>query len=827
MLNEGTHLDSFATSILGEIVQKGPQQIIYKVGIDSRTIERNIDGFAFIAIKGVHKNAHKFLSQVYRQGVRIFVVSEKIDFSKYPEATIIKVADGLEALQKFAAFHRKQFDIPVMAITGSNGKTIVKEWAYQLFYSDTHVLRSPNSYNSQVGVPLSVLLLNPSNEMGIFEAGISKVGEMQKLEKIIQPSIGIFTNIGPAHQENFSSTREKIDQKLALFANCKTLIYCKDQKDIAAAISDKIDPSITKSWSLNGPADLTIQILNQGKNDSTLRGTYCGVEREINLPFSHPAFIENACHLWLLMLVLNKSDDVITGRMQALSTIPMRLEQLEGIHGCVVINDVYNSDLNALGIGLDHLKSQSKNQKFTAIVSDIIGSGQHDKVLYQSIAKMVSDKGIDRFIGIGPKLMAHKNLFTDLNFQFFDSTKTFIDAFPTLAFDHENILVKGAREFRFEKIVDLLQEQTHETVLEIDLNRMADNLNFVRSKLNAQTKTMVMVKAFAYGSGSYDVARFLEYNGVDYLAVAYADEGISLRADGIKIPILVLNPELSSYGSMIRHNLEPQVYNFRTLEKFTEALQESDLAKTPFPIHIKINSGMNRLGFDLEEMDALANALSANELVQVVSAFTHLAGSDENEMDVFTKEQADQFLHATEILKDQLNSPFLRHILNSNGILRHPEYQLDMVRLGIALYGISTNKETQTNLQPVSSLKTSISQIRTVKSGDSIGYSPKSTEAKDLRIAILPIGYADGLPRLLGNRKGSVWINGKRCDFVGNMCMDMCMVDVSNVVCIEGDQAEIFGEQISIYEIAEWLQTIPYEVLTNISQRVKRVSIHS
>lgn len=495
-----------------------------------------------------------------------------------------------------------------------------------------------------------------------------------------------------------------------------------------------------------------------------------------------------------------------------------------GINGCVLISDVTHSDLNTLDIALDSLKMQRKNNRFTAILSDIIGAEDHPENQYETLANLIKAKGVDRFIGIGPELSNNQKNFEGIDAEFYPSTEAFIHSFSVMDFIHENILLRGAREFSFEQITGLLQNMTHETVLEIDLAKVLGNYNYIKSKLKPETKMMVMVKALAYGSGSYEVGQFLEYHGVEYLSVAYADEGVTLREDGIKTPILVLNPEISAYPRMIKYQLEPQIYNFKTLQYFTEALQKNNTSDVPYPIHIKLNTGMNRLGFEPSEMEELGKSLSENPHIKVDSVFSHLSGSDEPSMDDHTDMQFQKFVTSAEALGNQLSYPFMRHLLNSSGVLRHADYQLDMVRVGIALYGFSSDPESQQKLQPVSRLKTRISQIRKVEQGEQVGYSPKSKLQSTRTIAVLSIGYADGYPRLLGNGLGRVYINGKYAHTVGNICMDMCMVDVTDIDCAEGDTAEVFGDHVEIYELAEKLKTIPYEVLTNISQRVKRIS---
>ena len=823
MLRGGYEIEDFKNIVGGTFLQKANQPRIKHIVTDSRKFEFR-EGSVFFALSGSRRDGHSYLQEMHGKGVRIFVISTELGIPVLKNATIIAVENSVKALQQFAAHHRSLFHIPVVGITGSNGKTIVKEWIYQLLYTDYHVIRSPKSYNSQIGVPLSVLLIDESHDLAVFEAGISRKGEMEKLEKIIKPTIGIFTNIGPAHQENFENFDEKIDEKLKLFTDCKTLIYCRDHENIHQRIQSKLSRPSLLTWSQNHDADLKIQNVSISGKKTRIIARYKNNERVIEIPFNSPTSVENACHLWLLLLHLNIADEKISQHFTTLTPVAMRLEQLNGINGCVLINDVYNSDINSLTIALDYLKYLSKNKKYTAIVSDILQSGEEEEKLYSRVASLLKSRGITRFIGIGKQLKSHAHLFSDLNATFYGSTGAFLQNASKRDFAKENILLKGSRAFEFEHIADFLQEKSHETVLEIDLTKMVENLNFIRTRLRSETKIMAMVKAFAYGAGSYDVAQILEYNRVDYLAVAYADEGISLREDGITLPIMVLNPELSSYDAMIRYHLEPQLFSFRTLEYFTEALQTSTEARR-YPVHIKINTGMNRLGFDLADLTKLAQRLLEIDVLEVKSVFSHLAGSDDPKFEAFTEKQIADFTKAADILSSKLPNHFMRHLLNSSGILRYPEAQMDMVRLGLALYGITTTIDFQGKLKPVSTLRTVISQIREVAAGEGVGYTPKMPLTEKTKIAIIPVGYADGLPRLLGNGGGNVLISNTPVPFIGNICMDMSMVNVTGIDCEEGDEVEVFGEHLDIYEMAEHLQTIPYEVLTNISQRVKRVFI--
>ena len=818
MRNLNYSLEDFSGMISGNILQTGADTNIQNILIDSRKIGLR-QGTVFFALKGDVHDGHNYIEALYHAGIKIFVISEELTIQNYSDASFIRVHNSIDALQDLAKEHRKKFKIPVVGITGSNAKTIVKEWIFDALFKEFKVVRSPKSYNSQVGVPLSVLNLSPENNMAIFEAGISKPGEMTILESIISPTIGIFTNIGSPHQENFSSLEQKAREKALLFKHSEKILYCRDHPIVHKVLRDMYPDQKLLCWSKDhANADLLIR-----KQEDGYQAQFGDDNFEINLPDQSWVDVENACHVLLLSLLLNLNIQVIKERISSLKPIAMRLEKLEGINGCTLINDSYNSDINSLSIALDYLLAQTLHQKNTLVLSDILESGKNDHDLYGEVIKILQSKNVDRLLGIGPAISASEIKTEFPNSEFYSSTDDFIRHYKSENFQDENILLKGARIFEFERIAELLQEQSHETVLEVNLDAMTHNLNYIRSLLNPDVKIMAMVKAFAYGSGSYDVARFLEYSGVEYLSVAYTDEGIRLRQEGISLPIMVLNPEISGYPAMIRNNLEPQIYSFRTLKAFNEALLKFEFGEG-YPIHIMVNTGMNRLGFEPDEIDELISYLIEKDHIKTLSVFSHLAGSDEEAFDGYTKCQIELF---DSILKKFIQKDFspMGHILNSNGILRHNKAQYNMVRLGLALYGLTTHPDYQRALQPVSSLKTTISQIRTVKEGQGVGYTPKSTLKRNSQIATIPIGYADGLSRILGNGKGKVMVNGRKVPIVGNVCMDMTMIDVTGIPCSEGDSVEVFGKEQSIYTVAKFLETIPYEVLTNISERVKRVFI--
>ena len=816
-----------ADIINGEILSKDyNDQVITDILIDSRrliTPEKTI----FFALVSKKNDGHKYIDELYNKGIRNFIISDT-EF-KYKNANCIHVENTLEALQKLTAYHRKQFDIPVIGITGSNGKTIVKEWLFQLLSADKKIARSPKSYNSQIGVPLSVWQLKPNCEMGIFEAGISEPDEMGKLQTIINPTIGIFTNIGPAHSENFISTQQKTGEKLKLFTKVNTLIYNSDYPELQEIIirSEILNTINAFTWSKKQEADLMIKLVNKNTgNSTTISGIYNGAEISITIPFTDDASIENAIHCWATMLYLKYENNIIAERMLNLQPIAMRLEMKEGINQCSIINDSYNSDINSLNIAIDFLKQQNQHKKKTIILSDILQSGQDEDELYGEIAVLLKKKGIEKIIGIGNAISRQANKF-EIEKQFFPTTGAFMREYSFASFQNESILLKGARVFEFEQISHALQQKAHETVLEINLNALIHNLNFYRKKLNPETKIMAMVKAFSYGSGSFEIANILQYHRIDYLAVAYADEGVELRKAGIKVPIMVMNPDEQSYDAIIKHNLEPEIYSFRSMDLLREAIKTNIIPENkPIKVHIKLDTGMHRLGFIQEEIDKLIDRLNDIKSIYVQSVFSHLASSEDPADDDFTRQQIEGFKQMAAKIREQSDHYIMMHILNSAGISRFPDAQFDMVRLGISLYGIPSIKSDEFYLENVSTLKSTISQIKKISAGETIGYNRKGKAEKEVIIAIIPVGYADGLNRRLSNGKGKIYINGKAAPVIGNICMDMCMVDISDIDAKEGDDVIIFGKEHPITELSDALETIPYEVLTNISRRVKRVYYH-
>ncbi|MCF8275303.1 MAG: bifunctional UDP-N-acetylmuramoyl-tripeptide:D-alanyl-D-alanine ligase/alanine racemase [Flavobacteriales bacterium] len=797
---------------------------IKELAIDSRKVMLPKQSL-FFAIKGDRHDGHNFIDHLYEQGVRAFVVStDYLASEKLDDAFFIHVENPLAALQTVAAAKRAQYNYPLIGITGSNGKTIVKEWLYQLLDSTYNIIRSPKSYNSQVGVPLSVWRMKSENDLAIIEAGISMPGEMVKLERIIRPTIGIFTNLGQAHDENFSDANQKAREKLDLFQNVETLIYCKDYLIIQEELDHYPFTSSPKlfAWSRRTAADLQIGRIEKRDGQTEIQGIYQHNFIRIRIPFTDEASIENAIHCWAVMLLFGFAAEDIQKRMEQLAPVAMRLELKQGINNCSVINDSYNSDLQSISIALDFLSQQHQHPKRTLVLSDILQTGRPDNELYAEVAQLVREKKVDRLIGIGNHISGQAQLF-DHSSEFFASTDDFLDAYHHDKFYNETILLKGARSFGFEAISRIIQHKTHQTVLEIDLGAMVHNLNLIRSLLKPETKLMAMVKAFGYGSGSFEIANILQFHHVDYLAVAYADEGIELRKAGISLPIMVISPEEQSFDAMIQYGLEPEIFSVRSLQLLENAIKRKGTLESPLKIHVKLNTGMNRLGFSERDINAMVVRIKNNPQLRLASVFSHLAASENQAEDAFSREQIARFEQMSNAILSHFNYPVLRHICNSFGIIRFPEAQYEMVRLGIGLYGVAPESPITGKLRNVSTLRTTISQIHELKTGDTIGYGRTEKVQGEMRSATLPIGYADGLSRKNGNRQGSVLINGHRASIVGNVCMDMCMVDVTGVPCKEGDDVVIFGEDYSIEEFATNSETIAYEVLTNVSARVKRV----
>ncbi|HYX06604.1 MAG TPA: bifunctional UDP-N-acetylmuramoyl-tripeptide:D-alanyl-D-alanine ligase/alanine racemase [Bacteroidales bacterium] len=776
----------------------------------------------FVALRGVRHDGHTYLGELAERGLQNFLVEYVPDSLKERnDLNFIVVPDTFRALQQLATFHRSQFTMPVTGITGSNGKTIVKEWLFQLLNADRSVLRSPRSYNSQIGVPLSVWKLSSAYDLAIFEAGISMPGEMQRLKEIIDPDIGIFTNIGQAHQENFSSPGEKVDEKLKLFADCETIIICSDHLEVLAGIerAGMVSKSRFFTWSTKAESATVYAseiVKKEGKTHFSVK--YNNIKTNVEIPFSDAASFENAMHCFSFLLLIGYSPGEIAVRMKSLVPVAMRLEQKQGINNCTLINDAYNSDIVSLEIALDFLNQQRQHPRKTVILSDIFQSGMSNEQLYKEVATLLEGKKIHRLIGVGKGLSSCFGLFREGSL-FFDDTEDLMRQLGQLQFSNEAILLKGARSFEFERISAQLEKKTHNTVLEINLDSLIHNLNSYRSLLNNGTRVMAMVKAFSYGSGTWEIANILQHQKVDYLGVAFADEGMELRRAGIRLPMMVMNPEETGFDQMIEHELEPEIYSFRVLKKWAEELNSRGISD--YPVHLKIDSGMHRLGFLPEDAEDLISFLQKNRCFSIRSVFSHLAASDEPQHDEFTRKQIKTFDVLSKKIQQELKYPVIRHILNSAGIERFPEAHYDMVRLGIGLYGITSDK--QLKLQQVSSLKSIISQIKVIEPGESVGYSRNFKAESSVRVGVVPVGYADGLDRRLGNGNGKFFIHGQEVSIIGNICMDMCMINLTGINAQEGDEIIIFGEEFTISDISKKTGTIPYEVLTGISSRVKRV----
>jgi alanine racemase len=798
--------------------------MIEQLLLDSRKVHSPATSL-FFALKGIRRDGHQFISELYKKGVRNFVISEKMDTTDYPQSNFIFVNDTLAALQQLAAHHRSQFNIPVIGITGSNGKTIVKEWLYQLLHEDFNIVRSPKSYNSQIGVPLSVWQMNEQHTLAIFEAGISEPGEMESLQKIIQPTIGILTNIGEAHSEGFKSQEEKVQEKLKLFKSAEILIAPEDDELITKAINS----SRIKCFYWGKSEAVDVKIISIKKENLQTVITINHKQKTINLsiPFTDDASVENAITCCCTLLVLGYKSDIIAERMKHLTPVNMRLELKKGINNCSIINDSYSADLSSLEIALNFLNQQNAGTKKTVILSDFLQSALPDKELYEHILLNLRKHHVTRIIGIGERVSnSLRDLLLkpgkELHIELFTSTADFVKQFRSFQFKEETILIKGARVFAFEQIVQMLEQKVHQTVLEINLNAIAHNLKEYQKQLQPSTKVMAMVKAFAYGSGGAEIAGILQYHKVDYLGVAYTDEGVELRKAGITLPIMVMNPEESTFESIIENNLEPEIYSFELFHAFDSFLKREGLQQ--YPVHIEIETGMNRLGFATRDMGKLADELLSTTSFKVQSVFSHLAASEETVQDSFTIEQFQKFEKASKQLQDKLGYPVIRHIANSAATIRHPQLQMDMVRLGIGLYGVDNTNSNKLNLQTVATLKSTIAQIKHLKAGESVSYNRKGIVARDSIIATIRIGYADGYPRRLGNGIGKIWIKGIPVAVIGTVCMDMIMVDVTGIPVVhEGDEVIIFGKVLPVQHVADWAETIPYEIMTGISQRVKRV----
>lgn len=804
----------------GKITGKTSNSFVQQVGTDSRRI-LNPYHTLFVALPGKNKDGHQYISDAYIKGVRSFIV-QSVRGELFPDATFIIVEDVLKALQKFAEFHRNQFQIPVIGITGSNGKTIVKEWLYQLLNPEYDVCRSPKSYNSQMGVPLSLLHLEAHHNIGIFEAGISSINEMDSLEEMIQPTIGIFTNIGPAHDAGFENYEQKIDEKLKLFKNSSKLIFCSDYELIASRIPKGTNKV---SWGNGKDADYKIVHLNIFQNHTIVEIHAAKMIATFNIPFTDKAYVEDGLHCIVTMLDLGFEPTIINQKISTLRILPMRLELKYGLNDCIIIDDSYSADLLSLEAALEFFRQQESRKKKTLIISAFDQSGMNDIQLIDELIRLIRFNKFQKVIAVGKLFLKYYSRWSHLKIELhcFSSTEELLGQLSGIDFDREMILIKGARQYQFERVTYQLLGQSHRTVLEIDLNALSDNFDVFKGLLNKDTGIIPMVKAFSYGSGSGEIATMLEDKGVDYLAVAYVDEGVQLRESGITTRIMVLNPSIQDFDKMVEHQLEPEIYHLNILNAFIYYL-ETNSYNSYYPIHLKIETGMNRLGFQVDKIDELILILLDQDVIKVATVFSHLAASDEPEMDDFTYSQLHQFDELSQKIIQALDYSIKRHILNSSGIVRFPEFQFDYVRLGIGLYGVDSSHAIQSKLSIIGTLKTTISQIKEIQKGETVGYGRKGSRDYVAKVAIISIGYADGYDRRFSNGVGEVFIHGQRAKIIGNVCMDMCMADVTNIPdAKEGDEVEVYGKNISIIECADKIGTIPYELLTKISRRVRRV----
>lgn len=778
----------------------------------------------FFALKTKNNNGHKFVEELYHSGVRNFVVEQVApEWKSFENCNFLTVENSLKALQKIGAYHRRKFKIPIVAITGSNGKTIVKEWIYQLLQPTFKVTRSPRSYNSQIGVPLSVWQLDKDSEIGVFEAGISEPNEMSNLETIISPTIGILTNIGDAHQENFQSLKQKCLEKLELFISCDVII-CEENDRL---IEDCMDTTclsqkrLTWSKKLSNSSALQIRKTEKKGASTIINYLYLGMDFTVEIPFTDDASIDNVSTALLAALYLGASVKTITERIGQLEPVAMRLDVRLGKSGNLIINDSYNSDINSLKIALDFLDQRATSDKLkrVLILSDILQSEKNTTKLYHEVYKLIVQKNIDQIVGIGEEISKQSRLFQGSKASFFPNIQAFIESRVWRDFHDSTILLKGSRTYGFEQINELLEGKTHETVLDVNLDAIVHNFNFYRSKIKSSTKMVCMVKADGYGSGATEIAKTLQHHKCDYFAVAIAEEGIELRKAGIRIPIIVLNPEVKGFEDLFAYKLEPEVYNFRILNAFIKEAQARGVEE--YPIHIKIDTGMHRLGFAGEDIKELLSIVKSQKSLRIQSVFSHLAASESWAFDEFTTQQISTFKKIAFEIELGCNYPVMKHILNSAGIERFPDEQMDMVRLGISLYGISASGLK--GLKNVFTLRSTILQIKDIPKEETVGYGRKGSLDHDAKIATIRIGYADGLNRRLGNQVGRVFVNGHLVPIVGNICMDLCMIDVTGLSVNEGDSVVIFGENPRIIDLAENIGTIPYEILTSVSSRVKRV----
>ncbi|MDE6489166.1 MAG: bifunctional UDP-N-acetylmuramoyl-tripeptide:D-alanyl-D-alanine ligase/alanine racemase [Paramuribaculum sp.] len=803
--------------------QTGTNRELSVLLTDSRSLT-NPENSLFFAITTSNNDGHRYIAPLYETGVRTFVVTHIPEEMEHADdADFLLVPDVTKALQAIARHHRRRFSIPIIGITGSHGKTTVKEWLYQSLCDTYGIVRSPRSYNSQIGVPLSIWEIDDETGLAIIEAGVSRQGEMGSLRDMINPEIGIITNLDDEHDRGFSSRQKKCEEKVSLFTDCRCLIYCADDPMITEAIEKTCRPEIEIGWSTKNPdAVLAITEISKNENSSDLSFRYLGISSQVSIPFTDDARIHNAIHVLATMLFLNRPVDEIKKSIAGLTPVMTRINVIEGVNDCMLIYDSYTSDLHSLNPALDFMhRRRSSERSSTLILSDVMHETLPPARIYQTIAELVKIRKIDRLIGIGPEFMRNSRYF-DPSATFYPDTTSFLTSVSPGDFDKELILIKGAPAFNFERIVDMLESRQHETVLEVNLDAIVDNYNYYRSMVRPTTGIVCMVKASGYGAGSYELAKTLQSQGAAYLAVAVLDEGVDLRRAGISMPIMVLNPKVVNYRTLFAYNLEPEIYSFEVLDELIREGEKYGISD--YPVHIKLDTGMHRLGFLEQDIPLLIDILRRQKVVRPSSVFSHLAVADEPDQDDYTMKQFEIFDRCSTMLQSGFHHHIMRHILNSTGITRFPDHQYDLVRLGICLYGIHTLDDgSQNALRPVSSLSTTIISIKEWDKGTTIGYGRRGLVTKPSRIATIPVGYADGINRHLGNGNMKVHINGILCPTIGNICMDACMIDVTDTDCKVGDRVEIFGENVPVAEIARTLDTIPYEILTSVSSRVKRI----
>ena len=809
-----------ASVIHGSLVQEPhPDATIEQLCIDSRKIV-HAPASLFFALQTEHRNGHNYIKSCYEKGIRNFVIHQPVDYTLFPEANFILTNNTLQALHQLTAWHRKQFNIPVIGITGSNGKTIVKEWLYQLLSDSYRIIRSPKSYNSQVGVPLSIWQMGAEHNLAIIEAGISRKGEMNELQSIIQPTIGVFTYLGDAHQEGFTSAEEKAIEKAILFKDASAIIYSPEQSGVHLTGTEHKE---IISWGEDVTNKLQIISLQKEGLNTSLQLKWNNSELHLTIPFTDKASVNNAITCIAVCMYLKMDTTQLKEKLLLLKPVSLRLEIKKGIQQCTIINDSYSADLSSFEIALNLLQQQRQHKKKTIILSDFILPKAKESETYHTIAQLIAAHDIQKLVTVGPATAQHfaTKVPATIQWTHFSTVNELIKQLPVLAFHNEAILIKGARVFGLEQLMPLLEQKVHQTVLEINLTAITHNLKKIREQIQQGTKIMAMVKAFSYGSGSYEIANLMQFNGVDYLAVAFADEGVELRKAGITLPIMVMNPEVVTFDHLIEYNLEPELYSFEIVNAFAVYLDKEGLSR--YPVHLKIDTGMHRLGFTNDEVEQLCHILQSGNRFSIQTVFSHLAASEDPASDNFTSQQAILFEQACESIREKTGQSFIRHLCNSSGILRHPHLQYEMVRLGIAMYGITSHKTTL-ELEEALTLKTTIAQLKELQPGDSVGYNRKGVVTRPSVIATVRIGYADGFHRSLGNGKSFMLVNGQPAPVIGTVCMDMTMLDVTDVKDVkEGDDVIVFGKDWTIEHIAEAAGTIPYEIMTGISQRVKRV----